>query len=145
MSDSLEKATRAVLVGLPAVTAIVGQKIRPHKLGQKDRLPAILIEVPTDETAECLGNSDPQSGQAVINVVCCAHTKAEAHAIAEAVRTNGTDPGTGLSGYSGAAGDLTFDSAALVRTECDLETDDGDGDEGDWYLEIGVYRVWWMR
>jgi hypothetical protein len=145
MSDHLEKAARAVLLDLDAVTALVGEKIRPFKLAEEDALPAIILETDEDRPVEDLSDDDPTEGIAKLNVVCVAYERQQARAIAEAVRTNGTDPETGLSGYRGAAGDLTFDPCTLLGTTSDVEASDDESDDGDWYLEVVQFEVWYRR
>lgn len=153
MADSLENGMRQVLLSLGAVTAIAGTRIRPHKLSEEDDLrdppegqgPAIIIDVVRDDTAEDLSDDDPREGTARFEVACIALTKQAAHDLAEAVRTNGTDPGTGLAGYRGAAGDLEFDPCTIVGTSHEFEPADEKSDEGDWYLEVLQCEVWYRR
>jgi len=132
MAEELEESLRTFLKTLDAVTALVGgataPRIRPDKLDEGDVLPAIIIEVDDEDEQNTL---DGLGGLVVadVNVKCRAGTKKVSRQLARAVRVNGTDPGTGLAGYSGVAGDQTIH--AVLEGKTTSYTPSGDGsDEG---------------
>lgn len=100
---ALEATLRTFLKTLDTVTAIVGTgddaRIRPDRLEETDTLPAIIIEVDDEDPENSL---DGLGGlvYADVNIQCRAFEKEDARALAEAVRVNGTDPGTGMAGTS---------------------------------------------
>jgi hypothetical protein len=136
MAVPIEAALRTFLLTLDAVTAWVGTgdtaRIRPDKLEEDD-----------DETEEHVilevDNEEPQNDltgkgglvYADLTVRCRAATKSAARALAEAVRTNNTDPGTGLAGYHGTAGGLTFD--AVLEDQVVSFTPAGEGSDRGYY------------
>jgi len=134
MATEIEESLRRLLITFDAVTAIVGSgsaaRIRPDRLHESDTLPAVVIEVDDEDHANDL---DGLGGlvHAAVNVKCRAATKSRARALAAAVARNGTSPGTGLAGYSGAAGDQTIDG--ILEHETTSYHDDDDGDDQGYY------------
>lgn len=99
---------RAALAGMTAVTAIVGDgsaaRIRPDRPYQGESPPLIIVEIDSEDIENDLtGRADRV--QFTATITCRDSSRSRARQLAEAVRTNGTDPGTGLAGYSG-----TFDA-----------------------------------
>ena len=96
---------RTLLLTFSAVTDLVGTgdtaRIRPERLHQDDddTEEAIIVQV---DNIEHLNDLTGKGGRifAYVTLVCRASTQALAEALAEAVRTNDTDPGTGLAGYT---------------------------------------------
>lgn len=101
---------------MSAVTALVGSgssaRIRPDKFHEEDgTLPAILIEVDNESPQNDLtGRGGLRLGD--VTITCRAATRQGARALAEAIRVNGTNPGTGLAGYAGASFDAVLDGIA---------------------------------
>lgn len=133
---NIAEEIRAALAAMTAVTAIVGDgaaaKIRFDRPDQADRPPLILIEI-DDQTPEndLTGRADLVPFTATIT--CRDTSRSRARALAEAVRSNGTTPGSGLSGYSG-----TFDSWVEATDDATSPRDTG-ADEAyyDTMLTIG--------
>lgn len=133
---SLESDLRQLLLTFTAVTDLVGTggaaRVRPYVLDEADddSQPAVLIEVDADTPLNDLGGlgglvySD-------VNIKCRARTKATSRALAEAVRLNGTDPGTGLAGFSGTAGDSEID--AVLEDMTNSATSVADGSDEHYY------------
>lgn len=122
-----------LLKSLDAVTAIVGAgdaaRIRPDGFQKRDGeigRAAILIEV---DRQEHLNDLQGRGGLVVgeVTITCRAATRAASDALAEAVRTNGTDPGTGLAGYASTLLDL------VVEDHVKSWVPKGDGSEDGWY------------
>ncbi len=119
---TVEANLRTFLKTRDAVTAIVGAgddaRIRPDRLGESDTPPAIIIEVDDENPRNTI---DGLGGlvYADVNIQCRAFEKEDARALAEAVRVNGTDPGTGMAGTSQAAFHAVLEntSAALFVPE----------------------------
>jgi len=137
----IEETLVAFLKSLTAVTAIIGTgnaaRIRPDRLDQGETLPAILMQV--DETPQ--NDLDGLGGlvYADVTLTCRANTKTAARALAEAIRLNGTNPGTGLAGYHGTVASVTFD--ATLESTITAFTSKADGSEAGWYDAIATYIV----
>lgn len=103
----LEDELRAALLAMSAVADIVGTRIYTDTFWS-DTYPAICFEVDSEDRENTLtgrGGIDTGMVFADVNVICRADTRAASRTLAEAVRVNGTTPGTGLAGYTG-----TFDA-----------------------------------
>lgn len=143
---SVEADLRTVLLTLNAVTALTGTgaaaRIRPDKLHQDDNADEehIIIEIDNEEH---LNDLTGRGGRIMADVTlrCLAKTKAEARALAEAVKLNGTNPGTGLAGYEGTVNGKTFD----VWVEDEQATIDlaEDGSDRAWYAIYLTCRATW--
>lgn len=137
----IEETLVALLKGLSAVTAIVGEgnaaRIRPDRLDQGETLPAILMEVDEEPQNDLDGIGGLVYSD--VTLTCRATTKAAARALAEAIRLNGTNPGTGLAGYHGTVASVTFD--ATLESTVAAFTHKGDGSEAGWYDVIASYVV----
>jgi hypothetical protein len=128
---TLHAQIRALLVGLPAVASIVGAepaaRIRCDYFQAGDggpSTPAILVEIDSQAEANDLaGVSGGVIGQ--FTLTCRAATLEAAAELAEAIRTNGTDPGTGLAGYSSASLDLVLESSVDTWTAKEDASEDG--------------------
>lgn len=126
----IEDHLTTALLAMPAVTAIVGSgddaRIWSDHFPQETDLPAILLEVDTADHGNTL---DGRGGlvQATLTLTCRAATKRASRELAEAVRTGGTDPGSGLAGYSDEHIDAVLESTAAAY----VHTSDG-GDDGRW-------------
>lgn len=101
---SIESDIRAALLTMDAVTALVGSgasaRIYPDSWPETATWPAVLIELDIEEPANTL---DGKGGLvfADVTITSRATTRLGSRALAEAIRVNGTNPGTGLAGYSG--------------------------------------------
>lgn len=110
---SIEADLRTYLLTLGTVTTLVGEgglgRIRPDRLHEGETLPAVIMQVDNERPLNTL---DGKGGRvyADVTLICRAQEKEDARTLAEAIRVNGTDPGTGLAGYNGAAGDSTIDA-----------------------------------
>lgn len=130
----IEATLTTYLKTLGAVTAIVGTgndaRIRPDRLEESDSRPAIAIEIDDEDPQNSL---DGLGGlvYADVSIFSSARTKTAARALAEAIRLNGTDPGTGLAGVCTTVGGVQFD-AVLESTQVDYKSlNDGSG-QGNW-------------
>lgn len=111
----IEESLRTYLLTLTALTGISGigtgdtARIRPDRLHETDDDIGVIIEVDNENK---LNDLTGRGGRVMadVNLVCRARTKKVSRSIAEAIRLNGTDPGTGLAGYTGAAGSQTIDA-----------------------------------
>ena len=141
MSATIEEGLRSFLLTLDAVTALT-TTIRPDELATGDTLPAITITVETEEPQNSL---DGLGGlvNATITISSLSETKAEARAIAEAIRINGTNPGTGLAGYTGLAGTFTIDAYLIDRSSGYVAEEDG-SDTG-LYAVDSTYNIWFAE
>jgi hypothetical protein len=141
---TIEADLRTALLSFSAVTALVGTsysaRIRPYRLQQDDAGTSehIIIEV---DSVEHLNTLDGLGGRVYADVTlrCIAPTLARANTLAEAVRTNNTNPGTGLAGYSGTVNGHQFDAVLMDESVNFVLSDDG-RDEG-YYSVLAGYNV----
>jgi len=141
---SIESDLRTYLLTLSSVTDKVGTggdaRIRPDRLHESDdeSLQAIIIEANVDDPMNTL---DGKGGLVYADVTlrCRATEKEDARSLAEAVRTNETDPGTGLAGYTGTAGSSTI-GAVLEDTRTTFTMKD-DGSDNGWYDVLANYVI----
>lgn len=113
----IEEAIKAQLVTYAAITAAgcpVGS-IRADELMQTDASPGITIEVVEETFDNDISGTTSLAGAKVI-VSASSGNKAQARAIADAIQTNGTDPGTGLAGCTVLTGALPFQAMLPRRT-----------------------------
>lgn len=133
---SVEGDLRTYLLTLNTVTALVGSgdnaRIRPDRLEQSDDSlqPAIIVEADDDDHKNDLSGKGGLIYSAV-TLRCRARTKAVARSLAEAVRVNGTDPGTGLAGRTGAMNGTTY--GAVLEDEQTSFTAQAEGSAEGWY------------
>lgn len=106
---TVEANLRTLLLTFSGVTSMVGTgdaaRIRPDRLHQDDdKIPSgkggVIIEIDSEDPLNDLSGVGGRV-YANVNIKCRAATKAVARALAESIRSNDTDPGTGLSGYNG--------------------------------------------
>ena len=120
----------AVLRGLSAVTALVGSgtsaRIYEDNAPRETTAAHIIVEVDGDRS---LNDLTGKGGLRIsdVNLICRSASRVGADALAEAVRTNGTNPGTGLAGYAGATFDSVWEAVAAGRSP------KGDASAGWWY------------
>lgn len=141
---AIETDLRTVLLTYTALTALVGTRIYPDVLPQQsddedqsETLPAVVIDVMNETPQNSLDGGD---GMVVANigVRCFALKKSVARQVAEAVRVNGTQPGTGLASHTEYAGG-GFD-AIHETTEFDVHPV-GNGADDVFYEVSGIYQV----
>lgn len=100
MAFVIEEELRAALLGMTAVTEIVGARIWDEYF-RIDTYPAVVFEIDNEDRENGLNG---RSGMvfAQVNIICRANTRSASRTLAEAVRVNGgISPGTGLAGYAG--------------------------------------------
>ena len=113
MAFVLESELRAALLGMTAVTDIVGTRIWDEWF-HSDTYPAVVFEIDNERRENDI---EGRGGlvYADINIICRAETRLASRQLAEAVRVNGdTSPGTGLAGYSGNFDSWLEDMQAAV-------------------------------
>jgi hypothetical protein len=146
MAQEIEEALRAFLVTLDAVTALTAvgttgdYRIRPDRLEEDDdeRQEHVIIEVDQERPQNDLSGKGGLV-YADVTLRCRGPTKKRARALAEAVRVNGTDPGTGLAGYEGAAGELAI--GAVLEDQQASESPAGDGSDRRTYDVFCSYEI----
>ena len=145
---SVEADIRTVLLSCSAVTALVGtgaaSRIRPDKLEQDDNemVECVILEVDNEDHLNTL---DGLGGRVMANVTvrCHAPTRTRARALAEAVRVNGANPGTGLAGYSGTVNGHVFD--AVLEDEQVAYSPAGEGSDRGYYDVFANYLCTWLE
>ena len=139
---SLEGDIRTALLAMNAVTAIVGPgntaRIRPYQLDDRDDKTDehIIVEVDFREPKNDITGIGGLTF-ADVNISCRAMTPTLANALADAVKRNGTNPGTGLAGYGGSG--TAFDS--WLEDEVSGKTLWDDGSQRSWYTVEQSYRM----
>lgn len=134
LATTPEEAVRAALLSLSAVVDLVQDRVWASWF-RSPALPAIVMEFDAEEEeADLSGRGGLVIGEC--NLICRASTVAGARALARAVRSNGTDPGTGLSGWTG-----TFD--AILDSVVIAETPKGDGSKDNWYDANMMFTLLW--
>lgn len=126
----IHDAIVAKLQTLSAVTALT-TIIRALQFDERDELQSglgIAVQVDnrkpiTEESTFISGKSDLVRASVVIACVSGNHTKA--WNLAEAVRVNGTDPGTGLGGIRVRTGGLNFDAVWEEDSSGYIPNEDG--------------------
>lgn len=131
---------RTALLAMDTVTALVGTgasaRIRPYKFDQSDDLSESHIVI--DINSQRRENSVDGLGGLVyasVSISCRDRDSVEAETLAEAVRVNGTDPGTGLAGITAAS----FD--AVLESETPGTTWYGDNSARIWYEVTQEYEM----
>ncbi|KKK62026.1 hypothetical protein LCGC14_3008430 [marine sediment metagenome] len=145
---SVEVDLRTLLLTLSTVTALVGTgddaRIRPDKLDQDDddSQPAIIVEVDDERPQNDLTGTSLRR-YADVTLRCQARTKAQARAVAVAVKLNGTDPGTGLAGYGGTVSSTVY-SIYLEDDQTSMSPVEEGSDEAYYYV-FSNYVVTWAE
>ena len=145
---SVEGDLRTLLLTFTPVTALVGTgdsaRIRPDKLaqGDDDSLQSIIIEVDSEQPQNMLDGTSLRR-YADVTLVCQARTKAQARALALAIKLNGTDPGTGLAGYGGTVNSVRYD-AWLDDEQTSYASVDEESDEAYYYV-FSNYKITWAE
>jgi hypothetical protein len=135
----IEESLRQQLLTKSAVTALVVDRIRPYKPSQLDTLPFIIIRSNREENQNSL---DYRGGlvQGDISVVAAAETIEGARVLATAIRSNNTDPGTGLAGDEWTLAGVTVQASLLLFTEMDFIPFEEGGDAG-YYVADAHYKI----
>ena len=131
MAASVVESLRVALLAMAAVDSLIesdGSRIRP-RLPQDLAIPAggvVIIELDGND-----GRTNDLQGRGGlpyhdVNILVRAPQGEDARALAEAIRVNGTDPGTGLAGYSDTPIDVLID-ATLASTTGPTEVTRDDG------------------
>lgn len=132
----IESALRTALIGMSAVTDIVGNRVWDEWF-RSETLPAIVFEFDNEfQENDITGHGGHIFAD--VNVICRAETRKEARQLSEAVRTNGTSPGTGLAGYSNV-----FD--AWLEDRQNAAVPKGDGGNSYWYDVNMSFRLQWSE
>jgi hypothetical protein len=145
----IEQALCTLLKTFGAVTAIVGTgadaRIRPFRLDQGDiddnggvRDSIVIRPVHEDHLNDLSGVGGLVKSR--IQVIAISEVPINARTLAEAVRVNGTDPGTGLAGYDGAPDSVTIQSAMLDAKDFAEAPYDDDSDRS-FFAVISNYIV----
>ena len=141
---SIEESVRTALLAMTAVADFNGSGsgdemvIRYGYLEEDDATsdPHIVLDIDNDLPQNDLtGRGGLRFAD--LTVTCRATTMALSKALAEAVRTNCTAPGTGLAGYGGSG--TSFDSWLVEETRAVEPYDDNSGRF--WHATIQTYTI----
>lgn len=136
---TVEANLRTLLLTFSGVTSLVGTgdaaRIRPDRLHQDDdKIPTdkggVIIEVDSETPLNDLAGVGGRV-YADVNIKCRSATKAVARALAESIRSNDTDPGTGLAGYNGTPDSDEID--AVLEDTTPSFTPAGEGSDQGYY------------
>ena len=138
----LEDEIRTALLTMFAVTALVGTgnsaRIRAEELAAIDDRDKEHIIIEVDSTPrENTIDGDGAMILAAVNLSCRALTRKLAVELANAVKTNGTDPGTGLAWYGGSG--TAFHSWMEDETRSKIRW--GDSSKRIWYTVEQSYSL----
>lgn len=126
---TIEEAIVATLQTFSAVTALTST-IRPDEFMLTDLkqdggdAAGILISV-EEEDFDNTVDGETDMVQAIVSINAISKSKSRARALSEAIRLNGTNPGTGLAGIKVTTGDLPFDAMLQRRVTGYVPNDDG--------------------
>lgn len=141
---SIEESVRTALLAMTAVADFNGSGsgdemvIRYGYLEEDDDTgdPHLVIDIDDDNPQNDLTGKGGLRF-AILTVTCRATTMARSKALAEAVRVNGTNPGTGLAGYTGSG--TSFDAWLESEVRAVEPYDDNSGRW--WHATIQTYNV----
>jgi len=134
---NIEKELRDAILGMSAVTGLVVARIWDEWF-RTETLPAVVYEFDNEDQSNDLEGLS-RLRIADINIICRADTRAGSRALAEAMRLNGTNPGTGLAGYTSTTFDAWLESeqaAAVPKIE---------GGNDYWYDTNMSFRLQWTE
>lgn len=146
----IEADLRTYLLTLSAVTTLVGQRIYVDEIPQladgeeqTDIFPCIVFTVMNEtEQTDLDGDGGLVLGQ--IQIAALSGMKSVARSICEAVRINGTNPGTGLAGYTGTVGTASFTKCVLNDTSMEYWQAD-DGTDTGLHVVKANYSLWYAE
>lgn len=145
---SVEADLRTFLLTLGTVTSKVGEgdaaRIRPDVLAQGDdeTKPAIIIEVDSERPTNTLRGTGGRI-YADVTLRCRAREKEDARALAEAVRVNGANPGTGMAGMTQTINGTVYD--AVLEDKQTSKTPVAEGSDEFYYDVFCNYTVTWLE
>jgi hypothetical protein len=134
---NLSQAIQDALLTMDAVTALVGDDPLSARMWANwervNAYPCIIVEIDREDPQNDLQG---RGGLVVaeVTITCRAETCVGAVALREAVKLNGTDPGTGLAGYSG-------DFDAVLDGTASAAAPKGDGSTAHWYDQVMSFTV----
>lgn len=115
---SPEQAVADIVLGLPAVIAIVGTRVYLDKLPPRGTYPSVLVQLVHEPTDYHLRGGHVQRARVQVDAYAQegpSDPYAEVMALADAI--HGDDTGSGLSGYVGNFGSPGFSVAGIFRIE----------------------------
>lgn len=137
---TLETALRTKILALDAVSALT-TTVRWDKLDEDDDLKTVSAVVISVEQEEPYNDLAGVGGlvKATVRISSLSESKARARSIAEAIRINGSNPGTGLAGFSGVSNGVEMD-CILQRNELGFFPYIDDSDDGFYFVD-SIYQV----
>ena len=138
IDNSLENALRTLILSLSSVAAMSPlPTVRPYKIAQVDfkadtGATAVVVEAPENEHQVSLdGLGGGVNSKALVTAV--SEEFDAAWTLAEKIRTNGTSPSTGLSGYVGSVSGVKMSIAVDSTSKGFVPYEDG-SDEGYYFV-----------
>ena len=139
---SIEEDIRTALLAMDAVAEFNGSGsgdtivIRPDYLEEDDTstTPHIVLDIDRDTPQNDISGVGGLR-YVEVTITCRATTKADSKSLAEAVRVNGTNPGTGLAGYGGSG--TSFDAVLMDEVRAVESFDDNSGRW--WHVAVQSY------
>ncbi len=130
---------KAALLTMPAVTALVGSVSATARVWNSwqrvNAYPCIVMDIDREVEQNDLSGL-PDLIVAEVTITCRDNTHDGSDALQQAVRNNGTNPGTGLAGYSG-----TFQ--AILDDTVHAEVPKNDGSGAHWYDHVMTFTILW--
>ena len=132
---------RQLLLAFVDVTELVDIRIRPHQADAEDgNQDLIILDLPDADQWNTLDDQGFLNGDVVVEARSTDKTRAAA--IAEAVRTQNSNPSAGLDKYRGPAG--TGEIIQALRIEYSQgHLDDDDDDSDVIYTATNLYSIWY--
>ena len=144
---SLHSPLRSLLLSWSEVTSLLtlnpnsnDYPIRPERLHQTDKLPAIEIAIPNEDLENDLQGKQIASTSTIV-ISCISTDFAQAEAIATAILTRNTNPSTGLKGFQGTAGTINLDGCNVTNLARGYAKLPDGSDSGEYVVEIHV-EIW---
>lgn len=110
MSDvDIGAELRGHLIGITAISDLVGSRVYPDALPQDSALPAIVYHQILEDFETFVSGDLAQLSRAVLQIEAHADTRLVANSLARLIR----DPAVGIIGYRGAWGDATIDTVEI--------------------------------
>jgi hypothetical protein len=123
---AIRRAVAAKLLSVPAITSVVGQRVRPWSLAQDDTFPAISFRMTSAGYEPGISGSD-ELPSPQFQIVCWARVGDDAAELADVVIDALEDEGPDT--WSPSSGDVAVTAATLLESNDVSEEDFSGGDK----------------
>lgn len=139
-NESVLKNIRSLLLLFEDLTDVVSDRITPNQFGGEDhQQPSVMLELRDCEQQNTLDRSACLvTGNLVITIRSMDDLLNDQ--LAEVIRTQNTDPASGLDGFSGPCGSGILLGCERSGFDTSIVFDE-DGDETDLFDSVQMYRI----